>query len=147
MCQGKTPKWWGAFSRCLRVNWSKILEIREKKHIIEWKIVVNFSAYKYICKNDDSVQYSKHHPSLNNVTSYRTNRPIQPYWESRKSYVQENPRDVPSKKHITESKIHEMSHPIWSHRIICNKRYISGHWRRTERRTERFGSLCPVQVQ
>ena len=76
MCQGKTPKWWRAFSRCLKVNWSKILEIREKKAYHRLK---NFSAYRYICKDDDSVQHSKQHPSLINVTSYQTNRSIQPY--------------------------------------------------------------------
>ena len=69
-------------------------------------IVVNFSdnhdnyypVHRYICKNDDSVHHSKHHPNLDNVASPRMKKSTQAYRQARKSYAQENPTDAPQKK-------------------------------------------------
>ena len=69
-------------------------------------IVVNFSdnhdnyysAYRYICKDDDSVHHSKYHTNLDNVASPRKKKSTQAYRQARKSYAQENPIDAPQKK-------------------------------------------------
>ena len=69
-------------------------------------IVVNFSdnhdnyysAYRYICKDDDSVHHSKHHPNLDDVASPWTKKSTQAYRQARKSYAQENPTHAPQKK-------------------------------------------------
>ena len=69
-------------------------------------IVVNFSdnhdnyysAYRYICKDDDSVHHSKHHPNLDDVASPRTKKSTQAYRQARKSYAQENPTHAAQKK-------------------------------------------------
>ena len=69
-------------------------------------IVVNFSdnhgnyysAYRYTCKDDNSVHHSKHHPNLDNVASPQTKKSTQAYRQARKSYAQENPADAPQKK-------------------------------------------------
>ena len=106
MCQGETPKWWGTLSCCLEVDWSKTLEIRKESISLKEGIVVNFSnnhdnyysAYRYICKDDDSVHHSKHHPNLDDVASPRTKKSTQAYQQARKSYAQENPTDAPQKK-------------------------------------------------
>ena len=84
-------------------------------------IVVNFSdnhdnyysAYRYICKDDDSVHHSKHHPNLDSVASPWTKKSTQAYRQARKSYAQENPTDPLQKKEV-ESNIQETSQPIRS---------------------------------
>ena len=70
------------------------------------EIVVNFSdnhdnyysPYRYICKDDDSVYHSKHHPNLVDVSSPRTKKSTQAYHQARKSYAPENPTDAPQKR-------------------------------------------------
>ena len=57
-----------------------------------------YSAYRYICNDDDSVHHSKHHPNLDNAASSRTKKSTQAYRQTRKSYAQENPIDAPQKK-------------------------------------------------
>ena len=69
-------------------------------------IVVNFSdkhdnyysVHRYIYRDDDYVHYSKHHPNLDNVASPRMKKSTKSYQQSRKSYAQENPTDVPQKR-------------------------------------------------
>ena len=56
-------------------------------------IVVNFSdqhdnyhsAYRYICKEDTSVDHSKDHPNLENISSPRTKKSTKTYRDSRKA--------------------------------------------------------------
>ena len=50
-----------------------------------------YSAYKYICKEDESVEHSKHHAYLDNVASPRTKLPTHIYQRSRKPKSKENP--------------------------------------------------------
>ena len=67
--------------------------------------MVNFSeshdnyyySYRYICKDDDSVHYSKHHPNLDDVASPCMKKSTQAYGQARKSYAQENPTNTPQK--------------------------------------------------
>ena len=71
-------------------------------------IMVNFSdqhdnyhsAYRYICKEDTSVEHSKHHPNLDNISSPRTKKSTRAYRESRKSKCAEDREtpEPPSKK-------------------------------------------------
>ena len=57
-----------------------------------------YSGYRYICKDDDSVHHSKHHPKLDDAASPRTKKSTQAYRQARKSYAQENPTDAPQTK-------------------------------------------------
>ena len=57
-----------------------------------------YSAYRYICKDDDSVCHGKHHPNLDDVSSPRTKTSTQTYRQARKPYAQENPTDATQKK-------------------------------------------------
>ena len=69
-----------------------------------------FSAYRYICKDDDSVHHSKHQPNLDDVASPQTKKSTQAYRQARKSYSQ-NRTDAPQKKEA-ESDIQETLHLI-----------------------------------
>ena len=122
-------------------------------------IVVNFSdnhdkyysAYRYICKDDDSFTHNKPQPNLGNIKSSRTKKSTQPYRKSRKSYARENPTDVPSKKQkqkaingklLTQFEVSEFLVKNDIHRDTelfykANKKGGS---------KDRFGSLCIVQV-
>ena len=83
-------------------------------------IVVNFSdnhdnyysAYRYICKDDDSVHHNKNHPNLD-VASPRIKKSTQTYRQVRKLYAQENSTDAPQEKE-GESNIQKTSNSIRS---------------------------------
>ena len=72
-----------------------------------------YSAYRYICKDDDSVHHSKHHPNLDDVASPRTKKSTRAYRQARKSYAQENPTDAPTKIEA-EKNMQETSNSIRS---------------------------------
>ena len=81
MCQGRTGKLRGTLSCRLEFDWLELLEIRERKHIIDEGTVVNFSdnhdnyfTYRYIWQDDDLVHYSKNHTNLDTVASPWTKR-------------------------------------------------------------------------
>ena len=72
-----------------------------------------YSAYRYICKDDDSFHHSKHHPNLDDVASPRMIKLTRAYRQARKSYAQENPIDAQQKEEA-ECNVRETSHPIRS---------------------------------
>ena len=82
--------------------WKSVKESKSSKE----GIVVNFcdnhdnhySAYRYKCKDDDSVHHSKNHPNLDDVASPQTKKSTQAYQPARKLYAQENPTDNPQKE-------------------------------------------------
>ena len=136
-------------------RWKSVKESISSKE----EIVVNFSdnhdnyysAYRYICKDDDSVHHSKHHPNLDDVVSPRTKKSTQAYRQARKSYAQENPTDAPQKK--SRKQLQETSNSIRRQCVFIKKQYTLWHraflWSKQKKggRTDRFGSLCVVQVK
>ena len=68
------------------------------------------SAYKYICKKDESVEHSKHHLELDNVGSPRTKLTTQAYRRSRKPISVDNPTgQTPTKKKAKRLTMFEVS--------------------------------------
>ena len=57
-----------------------------------------FSAYSYICKDDDSVHHSKHQHNLDDAASHRTKKSNQAYRQGRESYALKNSTDAPQKR-------------------------------------------------
>ena len=102
MCQGETLEHHAAFNLTGPKCWKSVKESISLKE----GTVVNFSdnnenyyfAYRYICKNDDSVHHRNHHPNLDDFASPRTKKSTQAYRPTRKSYAQVNPTDAPQKR-------------------------------------------------
>ena len=63
-------------------------------------IIIILHTDRYICKDVDSVQHSKHYPNLDDVAAccIQTKNSTMGYWQARKPYDQENPTDAPLKK-------------------------------------------------
>ena len=104
----------------------KLIDLRrwrsvKRNHIIEGRNSGQFfrqsrhyySAYKYICKDDDSVHHSKYHFNLDENASPRTKISTQAYQQARKPYAQGNPTDAPQEKEA-ESNIQATSDSIRS---------------------------------
>ena len=84
--QGKSPKWWGTLSCCLKGDWSKTLIIYEKKHIIKSRNTGQFFqnhqnyhyAYKCICEDDNSFHHSKPQLNLDDIPSCQIKKKVSP---------------------------------------------------------------------
>ena len=103
--------------------------LKESISLKEW-IVVNFSgnsdnyysAYRYICKDDDSVHHSEHHLNLDEVASSGRKSSTHTYREAGKPYCPGEPnRCFPKTK--VESNNQEMSDSIRSHWVFIELFY------------------------
>ena len=160
MCQGRTGKLRGTLSCRLEFDWLELLEIRERKHIIEWRNSGQFFRQSWQLFHIQiymarwwscSLQQEPHQFGYCSITlDEKVNPRLSP---SKKSYAQENPTDVPLKKNRSRKEIQETSHPILSQWVFSKKRYASWLWtllwskEKKRVRSYRFGSLCIVQVQ
>ena len=90
----------------LKLTDLKLWKSAKKSISLKEGVVVNFShnqdnyysAYRYICKDDDSVHHSKHNPNLDDIASPWTKKSTQAYRQAKISYAQENPTDTPQKR-------------------------------------------------
>lgn len=103
-------------------RWKKVKDDINQSH----NIVLNFSdkhdnyysAYKYVCKSDNNVCHSKHHPNLKNIASPVTKKPTQALRAERKRKSLEKSIEPPQKS--TCSKPNRITNAYVGKFIISN---------------------------